>query len=69
MVGSAYPRSLDRKKRIMGMASRITRLVPLGLLFVGGGGPFEKLGLIREDKQTGTSAACFTVARVAALDD
>jgi hypothetical protein len=31
------PRSLDRKKRIMGMASKITRLVPLGLLFVGGG--------------------------------
>jgi len=45
MVGSAYPRSLDRKKRIMGMASRITRLVPLGLLFVGGGGHLKSLVL------------------------
>jgi hypothetical protein len=67
LVESACPRSLDRKKRIMGMAIKITRLVPLGLLFVGG--PSVKLGLIREDTQSGTSAACLTVASVATLDD
>jgi len=63
MFGSAGPRSLDRK-RVTEMASKITRLVPLGLLFVAG--PSETLGLIRKDTQ---SAACWTVVSVAALDD
>ena len=51
------------------MASKITRLVLLGLLFVEGGVSSEKLDLIREDTQSGTSAACLTVVCVAALDD
>ena len=67
-LGQHIPRSLDRKKRIMGMASRITRLGLLGLLLVGGGGPSEKPGLISKYTQSGISVACLAVTRVAALD-
>jgi hypothetical protein len=35
MVGSTVPRSQDRKKRIIGMASKVTSLVAFGLLVFG----------------------------------
>jgi hypothetical protein len=35
MVGSTVPRSVDGKKRIIGVASKVTRPAALGLLFLG----------------------------------
>jgi hypothetical protein len=54
MVGSIVPRSVDRKKRIIiGTASKITRPVALGLLFLG---PSKMLDILRKDMWPGPQA-------------
>jgi len=46
MIGSTIPRSVDRKKMIIGIASKVTRPVALGLLFLG---PSKLLDILRKD--------------------
>jgi hypothetical protein len=46
MVGSTVPRALDRKERIIGIASKVTRPVALGLIFLGRS---KMLELLRKD--------------------
>jgi len=53
MVGSTVPRSMEGKKRITRMATKIARLVALGLLFVG---LYEGFVILEEDTRPGPPA-------------
>jgi len=53
MVGSTVPRSVDGKKRIIGIASKVTRLVTLGLLFLG---PSKILNILGKNMWPGPQA-------------
>lgn len=53
MIGSTIPRSVDRKKMIIGIASKVTRPVALGLLFLG---PSKLLDILRKDMWPGPRA-------------
>jgi hypothetical protein len=53
MVGPIVPRSQDRKKRIIGMACKITRHVALGLLSLG---PSIMLDILGKDRRLGPQA-------------
>lgn len=53
MVGSTVPRSIEGKKRITRMATKIARLVAHGLLFVG---LYEGFVILEEDTRPGPPA-------------
>ena len=46
LVGSTVPRSVDRKERIIGITSKVTRPVALGLLFLGPSKMLDILGKV-----------------------
>ena len=62
MAVSAIHMSLDRKKKVKGLATKFDRFVPHGLLFSGGGGPTEVLCMLEGEKRHGPLPYRITVS-------